>query len=64
LNAVESRNAVSQRLETGAVSFVDEVIDGIEHMLQFGLGERSPSRRNRIVGRVLRSVPLEHRVER
>jgi hypothetical protein len=47
LNAVESRNAVNQQLGTGAVRFVDEGVHCIEHVLQFGLAERTPSRQNR-----------------
>jgi hypothetical protein len=31
-------------LGTSAVGFVEEVVDDIEHVLQLGVGERSPSR--------------------
>ena len=51
-------------LGTGAVGFVDEVVNDIEHVLQFGLGERSPSWWNRIVSGVLRGVPLETNLRR
>jgi signal transduction histidine kinase len=47
-----------------AVRFVDEVVNDIEQMLQFGLAERPPSRRDGIVGGVLRSVPLKANLRR
>ena len=44
---------------SGAVRFIDEIVHDIKQVLQLGLGEGTPFRRNRIVGRVLRSVPLK-----
>jgi hypothetical protein len=46
------------------VGFVDEVVHGVEQVVQLRLGERSPSRRDCIVGSVLGGVPLEANLRR